>query len=142
MKAFAAALPLSLMCCLMSCPPSTSAAAQPVYRCGSTYSQTVCPQGGKLVDATDPRSAAQRAEAHRVAADDRRLAADMRRDRLADEKALRPGGAASLSAAPPRAAPAATAVRHVHKKKRVVRAVVSDDFTASEPSSRKRRRSL
>jgi len=33
--------------------------AQPVYRCGNVYSQTPCPQG-RIVEATDPRTAAQR----------------------------------------------------------------------------------
>jgi hypothetical protein len=119
---------------------SASVHAQPVYRCGNAYSQSPCPEGGRLVDATDPRTAAQRAEARGVAADDRRLAADMRRDRMADEKALKPGGAASLSAAAAPAKAAPLAARSVHKKKRVVKAVVSDDFTAVDPGSRKRRR--
>jgi hypothetical protein len=125
---------------LLLCLLTAGAHAQPVYRCGNAYSQTPCPQGGQLVDATDSRTAAQRAEARGVAADERRLAADMRRDRLADEKTLKPGGAASLSAAAPHARPAAAVVRAVHKKKRVVKAVVSDDFTAFDPSSRKRKR--
>ena len=52
--------------------------AQTVFRCGSVYSQTPCPQG-KVVEATDPRTGAQRVEAGRVAADERRRAAEMRR---------------------------------------------------------------
>jgi hypothetical protein len=125
---------------LLVCLLSASVQAQPVYRCGSAYSQTPCPHGGRVVDATDSRTAAQRAAARGVAADERRLAADMRRDRIADEKAVKPGGAASLSAAPAHARPPPLAARAVHKKKRVVKAVVSDDFTAVDPSSRKRRR--
>jgi hypothetical protein len=66
-----------------------SAAAQPIYRCGNAYSQVACLQG-ELIDAADPRSEAQRAEAVRVAAEDRRLAAQMQRDRLAEEAALAP----------------------------------------------------
>jgi hypothetical protein len=140
MKAFAATLPMSLLSSLMLCLLPATAQAQTVHRCGNTYSQTACPQGGQTVDATDARSAAQRADARRVVADDRRLAADMRRDRLADEKAIKPTGAASLSAAPPHATPAATPRHAAKKKKRVIRAVTSDDFTAFDPSSRKRKR--
>ena len=83
-----------LLLCLSTSP--WAAAAQPVYRCGAAYSQVPCPNA-KVVDADDARSAAQRAEASRVVDSDRRLAADMRRDRLADEAARRPAGAASLS---------------------------------------------
>lgn len=78
---------------------STSAgavAAQPIYRCGAAYSQLPCPHA-RVVDADDTRSMAQRVEAIRVVDSDRRLAADMRRDRLADEATRRPAGAASLS---------------------------------------------
>ncbi len=120
---------------------STCAIAQPVYRCGNAYSQTGCTQGGgKLVEATDPRSGAQRAEARRLAADERRLAADLQRDRLADEKALKPGGAANVGSAPLPPVPAAATARRLHKKSRVAGPKVGDDFVAVDPSSRKRRR--
>jgi hypothetical protein len=72
-------------------------AGQPIFRCGSTYSQTPCPDG-KVVDATDPRSAAQRAEARRIAARERRDAAQLERERRAREaadKASAPKAAAS-----------------------------------------------
>ena len=82
---------------LMFCFAVGAAQAQEVYRCGSTYSQTPCPQG-RLVEADDARSEAQRAEAARVAATERRLANEMRRDRLAEEAALKPALAGSLSA--------------------------------------------
>ena len=83
-----------LLCCL-----ATSAVdAQPVYRCGNAYSRVPCVGGAALVDANDSRSAAQRAEGRRVAADERRLAAEMQRDRLAEENAAGKGaGAGSLS---------------------------------------------
>ena len=74
--------------------------AQTVFRCGSVYSQTPCPQG-RVVEATDPRSAAQRAEASRVTANERKLAADMRRDRINEENAQQPAAAGSLSAPKP-----------------------------------------
>ena len=81
----------------LSCFAVGSAQAQEVYRCGNVYSQTPCPQG-RLVEAADARSAAQRAEAARVVASERRLATEMRRDRLAEEAALRPALAGSFSA--------------------------------------------
>jgi hypothetical protein len=94
---------------------TASAAAQAVYRCGSTYSQVACAQG-HAVAIDDSRTPAQQAEARQVAADERRLAAEMRRDRLADEREARPSGAANLGGA--------ATVRHVaplsaptHKKK-------------------------
>lgn len=65
---------------------TASAAAAPVYRCGAgIYSQTPCP-GGRVVESTDPRTAAQRAEARRVQAAERKAAQKMERDRLALEK--------------------------------------------------------
>jgi hypothetical protein len=77
-----------------------AASAQPVYRCGSAYSQLPCPQAARFVDATDARSEEQRAAAMRVVADEKRLGAQMERDRLTAQAALKPAGAASLSAPP------------------------------------------
>jgi hypothetical protein len=108
------------------CFASFCAVAQPVYRCGSTYSQTPCP-AGKIVPATDVRSAAERAEAARIAANERKLAADMRSDRLADEAAAiaangRPanlGGVETrqVSSASGAKAPKKRAVRLIAKKR-------------------------
>ena len=122
---------------LLLAATTLGAGAQPVYRCGSAYSQTPCP-AGRVVDATDPRTAAQRAEAKRVVADERRLAADMRRDRLADQAAARPARAGSLSAP---AAPASAPERHLVKKKRTsTKRPVTTDFIAVDPTSRARGR--
>ena len=116
--------------------------AQTVFRCGSVYSQTPCPQG-KVVEATDPRSAAQRAEAKRVAADERKLAADMRRDRVAEESALQPAAAGSLSATKPAPAKAeSNADRGAKKKKQKrtsVKPAAGEDFIAVGPSNKKKR---
>ena len=89
---------------LLASLATASAAAQTVYRCGSTYSQVACAQGQALA-IDDSRTPAQQAEARQVAADERRLAADMRRDRLAEAREARPAGAASLGGA--------TSARHV-----------------------------
>ena len=132
MKRAAAALLLGLV--------TLGAAAQPVYRCGSEYSRTPCPQG-RLVEATDPRTAAQRAEAKRVAADERRLAAEMRKDRQADQAALKPAGASSLSGPAPLPAKAASGVERGHPKKKKHGAAqhATTDFTAVDPGSRAKR---
>jgi hypothetical protein len=120
---------------------SAGANAAPVYRCGNTYSQTPCPDG-KIVEATDVRSAAQRAEARRVAADEHRLAAQMKHDRLAEEAAIKPAGAASLSEPPTAAASGGNGHLAGKKKKASAKskstAVKSTtDFVAIDPSTRK-----
>ena len=123
---------------LLLCLVTLAASAQPVYRCGSVYAQTPCPRG-KIVEATDPRTAAQRAEANRVATDERRLAAEMRRERLADQAALKPAAAASLSGTgtPPATPVSARERLHPKKKKRASAKATTGDFTAVDPSTRK-----
>jgi hypothetical protein len=119
-------LPVRLASFLFLCFASFCTVAQPVYRCGSTYSQTPCPQG-KIVAATDVRSAAERAEASRIAANEGKLAADMRNDRLADEAASisangRPGNLGGtdtrqVTRATPTKAPKKRVVKLVAKKR-------------------------
>jgi hypothetical protein len=92
MKQVAASLLLGLL--------ASGADAQLVYRCGSEYSQTPCAQG-RLVDAADPRTAEQYADARRVAADDRRRADDMERKRLAEEGRLRSAAAGPVGVRTP-----------------------------------------
>ena len=84
-----------------------AAAQSAVYRCGNEYSRTPCSQG-KVVDTQNSaRTAAQRAEAVRVAASEKQLAEDMARDRRRAEAANRPAAAGSLG--PTRPAASATA---------------------------------
>lgn len=98
---------------------SAVASAAPIYRCGGgTYSQTPCP-GGTMVDATDPRSAAQRAEARRVAAAEKRRAREMERERLAQEKrSAKEPAIASLGPQRSAKAPAQAASKPAGKTKR------------------------
>ena len=63
-----------------------------IYRCGNEYTQEPCP-GGKLLDVADPRSAAQRNEALKVAAAERRLAAELAHERKAREAAQKASAA-------------------------------------------------
>ena len=123
---------------LLLCLVALGTHAQPVYRCGNTYSSTPCPEG-KVVEATDSRTAAQRAEARRVAADDQRLAADMRRERLVNQATQKPAAASSLSAAPAADTHLAHAIaRHPLKKKHALaKPAASTPFTAARENSRK-----
>lgn len=119
---------------LMFCFAVGAAQAQEIYRCGSVYSQTPCPQG-RLLEADDSRSEAQRAEAARVAASERRLANEMRRDRLAEEAALKPALAGSLSA------PKALAADSVPTKKKrgSAKPAAHKDFVVTVASEKKKR---
>jgi len=116
-------------------------AVQPVYRCGSTYSQVPCPEG-RIVDATDPRSAAQRAEARRVAALERQQAAQMERERRAQEASRKPAAASgfdSRSPAPDAAASTAERGRYQKKHSKAGKRAADDTFTAVDPTSLKKR---
>lgn len=114
------------------------AVAAPIYRCGSTYSQVPCPEGGRVVEATDPRSAAQRAEARRLLAAERKAAADQERERREKEKAGQAVPAA-LSAAP--AASAAASVPAGAKKKGGKAAAgAQKDFVATAPRDKAARK--
>jgi hypothetical protein len=80
------ALALSLAACAVH-------AQDRVYRCGASYSQEPC-AGGSAVAVDDVRSAAQVAQAQRVAQLDARLADALRRERLqAEQAALQQGPA-------------------------------------------------
>jgi hypothetical protein len=116
-------------------------AVQPVYRCGSTYSQVPCPEG-RIVDATDPRSAAQRAEARRIAALERNQATQMERDRREQEAAQKPAGANGFDSRSPAAEAAASSSargRHQKKTSKAGKRAADEDFTAVDPASLKKR---
>ena len=118
---------------LMFCFSAGAANAQEVYRCGSVYAHTSCPQG-RLVEANDTRSETQRAEAARVAASERRLANEMRRDRLAEEASVKPAVAGSLSA------PKASASADPTKKKRgSAKLAAHKDLVVTVASAKKKR---
>jgi hypothetical protein len=61
-----------------------SASAQPVYRCGNSYSQTPC-AGAVEVPADDPRTEEQRAQARQGLASDKALAKDLEATRRKDD---------------------------------------------------------
>jgi len=93
-----------------------TATAQTVYRCGNSYGPVPCPDG-RTVDAEDARTSAQRTEALRLAADERRRGDDMERERLRREAAIRPALASALSTAPAPAAKAAPAKKAAPKSR-------------------------
>ena len=136
----APALPLLLM--FVSGFAAPDAQAQVVYRCGSTYTHTPCPEG-HVVAATDPRSAAQRAEAQRVVTLERQQARQMERERLAQEATQKPALATGFdSRASAAAAPASSAEQGRHQKKKKRKAskqAAGDDFVAVDPESLKKR---
>ena len=97
--------PLLLSLALLAAVPAL--AAPPIYRCGAdgrTYSQVACPEG-ELIEASDPRTAAQRAEAKRITEAERKRAAEAERERKAAEK---PATTDSPAAAPVATAPKLT----------------------------------
>ena len=128
---------------LLACAAFSAVAVGPIYRCGPDgrqYSQTPCP-GGKLVEASDPRSAAQRTEAKRVAALERKQASDMERERRAQQAAEKPAQATGINAKPTEEAnPAASAASKPGRKKKHHKAHGDDekDFIAVAPGSHKK----
>ena len=60
---------------LLLAAAGSASAQSAVYRCGNEYTRTPCSQGGTMIDTQNSaRTAAQRAEAQRVAAAERKLA--------------------------------------------------------------------
>jgi hypothetical protein len=63
----------------------TLAAGTNVYKCGSTYSQLPC-QGGEAIKVNDIRSGAQKIQSDRAIASDRKIADNMTKSRLKQER--------------------------------------------------------
>ncbi|MCE9658685.1 MAG: hypothetical protein K8R60_09015 [Burkholderiales bacterium] len=128
--AFAAAL-------LLLAAAGGASAQSAVYRCGNEYTRTPCNQGGTMVDTQNSaRTAAQRAEAQRVAAAERKLAEDMERDRRRAEAANRPVPAVDLGPAKPASQAKNAASGKAKKKKNKKDAAQGDDFVAVVPKAK------
>jgi len=110
--------------------------AETIFRCGNSYSDVACADARTLVvaDAVTPE---QRADAREVARREKALAAEMTRDRRAQEALARPALAASLSA--PRSEAATPAAAKKHAKKHNKKAAIDDerDFVAAVPKTKK-----
>jgi hypothetical protein len=119
----------------------TAAHAEPtIFRCGQEYTSVACADGKALVVAAAV-SAEQRAEARQVASRERALAAEMTRDRRAEEAAFRPALAGSLSG--PRAAataPAEPTKKHARKRSKMATLDEERDFIAAVPRAKKAER--
>jgi hypothetical protein len=67
--------------------------SQKVYRCGSTYSQIPCADGGLAIEAQDTRTKAQKTQADAIIRSDAVTANSMEKERLQQEaQAQRPVG--------------------------------------------------
>jgi G3E family GTPase len=99
-------LTAALSCALAALPGL--ATAQLSYKCGNSYSQTPCPDA-VVLDKTDQRTSAQKAQADQATQRDARLASTMEKARLQQEaknlaantpatKASRPASASKHSA--------------------------------------------
>lgn len=110
----------------------TLATAQNIYKCGNSYSQTPCPDG-RTVDASDPRSPAQKAQADAATRRDARMADALEKSRLRNEAkqrvANKPAPRSKAPASVPVQKPGAT--KHKAKKKE------PEYFTAAVPGEKK-----
>lgn len=122
---------------LAACLLGAGAAAQTIYRCGNEYTRVPC-AGGKVINAESRVTDAQRAEARRVASQERKLADAMARERRADAAASHPSGAASvgpLKAPAPAASAPAKKKKKAQTKKKPVAADADEDFLARVPKA-------
>ena len=117
---------------IATCALSTVATAQNTYKCGDSYSQTPCP-GAKVIDATDSRTPAQKAQADLATGRAARTADAMEKARLQQEKI---DIAASASPMPPAHMETASASGTVQAKKKKRKA--PDYFTAQAPGEKKK----
>lgn len=87
---------------------STGAISQKVYRCGSTYSQIPCADGGVAIEAQDARTQAQKSQADAVIRSDAVTAKSMEKERLQQEaQAQRLAGKSSTAPIEPKKPPRA-----------------------------------
>jgi CDGSH-type Zn-finger protein len=70
---------------------TVAASAQTIYRCGNSYSQTPC-SGGHTLAIDDSRTAAQKSQTDAATVQTRQLAAQLERERVAQEKAAMAAG--------------------------------------------------
>ncbi len=117
--------------------------AAPIYRCGNTYTQMRC-TNGKVLESTDPRSAAQRAEAQRTTERQRLEAERMEAERHQREAATKPptvSGFDSRASEPTEASeprkPKRTSAGRKARQKNGASTQDGKDFVAVEPRNRR-----
>jgi hypothetical protein len=96
---------------------NTGAMAQNTYKCGSTYSQTPCPDG-KPVNAADTRTAEQQRQANQATQQTQKAANAMEKDRVAQEPKAGASPAASPADTNPTKAGAEPKTTSAKKKKK------------------------
>lgn len=131
------------------CSAGIADAATTIYRCGPggrEYSQRPCTDG-TVVEGTDGRTGAQRAQAARAVEQEKRRAAEMERERLAEERKKTAAAAAAIGinglARPGDAAASATEGTATKSNAGKVRSKAkepkeSKDFVAVEPVVKKK----
>ncbi len=121
----------------LALPPA--AAAQGVWRCGAdgrSYSSTPCANGQQL-ESIDPRPAADLTQAQQRAAQERKTADALTRERLALEAAQRGNGLGGITAARPLAVKPAASRAQPRAKKHHRPAEDDGTWRAVAPSSRR-----
>lgn len=97
------------------CALPALASAQPVYRCGNSYSQVACP-GASVLAVEDNRSAEQKAQTDAATAQALRQADRMERERLALERSVQTRRADPKTPSAAHAKPAPPRVTAARKK--------------------------
>ncbi|MCW7537476.1 DUF4124 domain-containing protein [Aquabacterium sp. A7-Y] len=134
-----------LLLLLSTIAASSGAIAQTIYRCGNSYSEQACPpgQGGRVVEAADPRSEEERAAAQQ--SHERQSAqADELAQRRREHEAAWPavGGIRHTTALPKESKEAEPRGRSRRKSGKAGGVGARDgDFVAVQPGSRPAHRS-
>ena len=125
---------------LLLCAGLAADAATTIYRCGpdgKEYSQRPC-LDGKVVDGTDGRTAAQRAAAAKMVEQEKRKAADLERERRAEEKKVKAAAATGIDGLAKPADDAASAPTKPKRKSSTAKGDDAKDFVAVEPLMKKK----
>ncbi len=115
---------------LLTAAWATPAATQTVYRCGNSYSQEPC-VGGKALDASDPRSPAQKAQTDQATRRNASAAQEMEKARMSEEAKPAPVGMPLTRPMEKPEAPPKTTVKKRTKSK--PRGRQPEHFTAMSP---------
>ena len=118
---------------IAACTLSTVAVAQKTYKCADTYSQLPCP-GAIVVNTTDQRSSAQKAQTDLAASRAAKTADVMEKTRLAQEKKDLATNTPALKTARP-VDLQKTDTQQIKKKKKKKEA---EYFTAQVPGAKKK----
>jgi hypothetical protein len=124
-------------------PADFADAVTTIYRCGPggrEYSQRPCTDG-TILEGTDGRTAAQRASAARAVEQEKRKAAELERERLAQERANKPAPAIGIDGLARPAAAAASAAGGTKSQSGKVKTKAKEpakDFVAVEPVAKKK----